>query len=78
MREVVLTTPTEGWSATIHVADAPGATSPTGATRWPPSRAPAPATPPSTSTPTGRYVLIWITDLGGRTFELQEAVVRGR
>jgi hypothetical protein len=26
----------------------------------------------------GRYLLLWITDLGARSFELQDLVVRGR
>ncbi len=78
VRELVLTTPNETWSATIHVADSIG----DDIGDWgEPVAVVDSAAPGATTVPleaTGRYVLVWITDLGGRSFELQEAVVRGR
>jgi eukaryotic-like serine/threonine-protein kinase len=78
VREVVLTTPNQGWSAAIHVSDAPGAS----IADWgPPAGVVEGADPGDTAIELeagGRLVLVWITDLGARSFELQEAVVRGR
>jgi eukaryotic-like serine/threonine-protein kinase len=77
--EVVLRTPNEGWSATIHVADEPGAS----VDDWgPPVATVDAAGSGETTVPVGdargRYLLVWITDLGARSFELQDLVVRGR
>ena len=78
IRQLVLTTPNEGWSATIHVADAPGEVR----GDW--------GDPVTTITGAGagdttvdlqadgRYVLVWLTDLGARSYALAEVVVRGR
>jgi serine/threonine-protein kinase len=78
VREVVLTTPNDGWAAAIHVADSAGAD----VADWgDPVATVEDAGPGVTSLDLeaeGRYVLVWITDLGARSFELQEAVVRGR
>jgi eukaryotic-like serine/threonine-protein kinase len=76
--EVVLSTPGEGWSVAIHVADSPGAS----IADWGPPAAVVDGAGPGDTTldldARGRFVLVWITDLGGRSFELQEVVVRGR
>ena len=78
VRELVLTTPNEAWSATIHVAGAIGGD----IGDWGEPAAVLEGAGPGETTvdldAEGRYVLVWITDLGGRSFELQEAVVRGR
>jgi len=77
--QVVLTTPNEQWAATIHLADEPAAAiggwgaavgSVEGGARG--------ETTVDLTDARGRYLLVWITDLGDRTFELQEVVVRGR
>ncbi len=78
VRELVLTSSNEAWSATIHVADSSGPEigdwgDPVATVDGAASGATTVALEAS-----GRYVLVWITDLGGRSFELQETVVRGR
>jgi len=77
--EVVLTTPAEGWSATLHLAAEPGAT----IGDWGPAVATVEGGAAGDTTVTvpegrGRYLLVWVTDLGGRSFELQELAVRAR
>jgi len=75
--QVVLTTPNEQWAAAIHLADEPadaieGWGAPAGTVE---GGVPGETTVDLTDA-TGRYLLVWITDLGDRTFELQEVVVR--
>jgi len=77
--EVVLSSPGEEWSATIHVAEEPGG----GIDAWgPPVGAVeggrAGDTTVELSEARGRYLLVWVTDLGDRSFELRELVVRAR
>ena len=78
VREVVLTSPNEAWAATIHVSDASGAAF----EDWGEPDASVEGAGPGETTvsleASGRFVLVWLTDLGGRRFELQQAVVRGR
>jgi len=75
--EVVVTSPNRAWSAAVHLAVEPG-----GAIGdWGPPvgtvEGGAPGdTPITVSEGRGRYLLLWITDLGGRSFEVQELVVR--
>lgn len=79
---VVLTSPATGWSATLHVAVEPGTTH----ADWGPVVGSVDGggegeTAVEVEPTTGRYVLVWITDLGddsGVVFELQNAVVQGR
>jgi len=77
--EVVLTTPAEGWSATLHLAGAPGADLAAWGAAVGAVDGGAPGeTPVAVSEGRGRYLLVWLTELGGRSFELQELVVRAR
>ncbi len=80
--ELVLTSPNADWSATIHVADAPGASF----TDWGEPVATISGAQPGELTvdlpdSEGSHVLVWLTDLGsgsGVQLELQEVVVLGR
>ncbi|HAS13381.1 MAG TPA: hypothetical protein DCS55_23170 [Acidimicrobiaceae bacterium] len=81
IREVVLTSPDAGWSATIHVSSEPGAS----LADWGPPVATVDGAASGEHTvdldAEGGHVLVWITDLGDGgevIFELQEAEVRGR
>jgi len=76
--ELALTTPNADWSATVHVADASGGA----LSEWGPPVGEVTAGASGETTVAldeaeGRYVLVWLTDLGSRTFELQEVVARG-
>jgi serine/threonine-protein kinase len=75
--QVVVTSPGEEWSATVHVADEPGED--IGA--WGSAVGSIEAADPGETTidladASGRYLLVWITDLGASSFELQELQVR--
>ena len=79
--ELVLTSPVAGWSATIHIADAPGAS----LADWGDPVATVDGAGSGDTTVAldeaeGQHVLIWVTDLGdggGVVYELQEASVVG-
>jgi hypothetical protein len=78
VEQLVVATPNQGWSATVHVADSVGGS----IADWGEPAATVIGAGAGETTvdldADGRYVLLWITDLGGRRFELQEAAVRGR
>lgn len=75
---VVLDTPNEDWSASIHVAGEPAAD----IAGWGSAAGQVDGAGSGETgidlDERGRYVLVWLTDLGGRSFDLRQVQVHGR